>query len=146
MKRSLILGTLIVLMNSTMAADLSLKALANKAIEAATEKSLCVSVAIVGSDGHLAYFERMKCAHIGSVETSIQKATSANAFKKPTSEFAKAVKEGNAGILTAKGVIAVAGGVPLKINGQFSGAIGIGGAKAVEDEEVANDAIANMRL
>lgn len=104
-------------------------------------KGKCVSIAIVDESAQLVYFERQACAHIGSIETSIDKAKSSSLFQKPTSDFVAALKNGMAGIVTAKGVIAVEGGIPIYLNNKFIGAIGVGGATSLEDEEFAKMAL-----
>lgn len=119
-------------------AQLSMKMtreLSQEALLIAKKKSKCIAFAVVDKGGSLIHFERSRCAHLGSIETSIQKAKSAALFRKPTSDFANAVKNGRMGILSASGVIAVEGGLPIYLKSSFKGAIGIGGATSVEDEE-----------
>ncbi|MGE0617151.1 MAG: heme-binding protein [Bacteriovoracia bacterium] len=123
----------------------SASTLAREAIGAARKAGKCVSVAIVDEGGHLFYFERDACAHLGSIETAIQKARSANAFRRPTSAFAEAVSGGNLGIVTAAGVMAVAGGLPVEGKGPKIGGIGVGGATAAEDEAFARQALERAR-
>lgn len=112
-----------------------------KAFEYAATKGWRISVAVVNDEGNLVLFERGDGSYSGSVDAAIQKARSANAFQRPTSDLAAAVAGGRTGILGVKDVVAVEGGVPLKIGGAHAGAIGISGAKATEDEECANFAV-----
>ena len=99
------------------------------------------SVAIVNSEGNLISFERADGAYTGSIDASIAKATSSNAFQRPTKSFADAVKDGRLGLLSVKNVVAVEGGLPIVSNGKHIGAIGVSGAKAIEDEECAKFAL-----
>ncbi len=117
------------------------KKLAAQVLTAAELKGTCIAIAIVDDGSNLLYFERSACAPLGSIETSIQKAKSSSLFRKPTSDFVAAVKAGRVGILTANGVVAVEGGLPIFVKGVFIGAIGIGGATAVEDEEYGKSAL-----
>lgn len=117
--------------------------IAGKAFEYAATKSWRISVAIVNDEGNLVLFERGDGSYSGSVDAAIRKAKSANAFQRPTSDLAAAVAGGRTGILSIKDVVAVEGGVPVKIGGAHVGAVGISGAKALEDEECANFAVGN---
>lgn len=117
------------------------KKVASKAGQYASAKGWKISVAIVNSEGNLVYFERGDGTYVGSISSSIDKAESANAFQRPTSAFAEAVKSGRTGLITGKNIVAIEGGVPVIINGKHVGALGVSGAKAVEDEEIANEAL-----
>jgi len=117
------------------------KKIAVKAEDYAKKKNWKMSVAIVNSEGNVVYFERDQDAYVGSIEAAIQKAKSSNAYQRPTSAFVEAVKAGRIGMVGVKDVVALEGGVPILLNGKFVGAIGISGAKAIEDEETAKAAL-----
>lgn len=119
----------------------SARKIAGKAFEYAAGKGWRISVAIVNDEGNLMLFERGDGSYSGSVDAAIQKAKTSNAFQRPTSDLANAVAGGRHGLLSIDGLVAVEGGVPVKIGGAHTGAIGISGAKAVEDEECANFAV-----
>lgn len=129
------------------ASDLPLsvaKKLAEHAASFAAEKSWSVTVAIVNAEGNLVYFQRGDGTYVGSIESAQQKAVSANAFRRPTSAFVEAIKT-KPGLVTGKNIVAIEGGVPVVLNGVHVGAIGVSGAKAVEDEEVANAALKKLQ-
>lgn len=127
--------------NSTASFDLNyVKSLANKAADCGSKNGWKLSIAIVNNEGNLVYFERNDLAYSGSIEASIQKAKSANAFQRPTSAFVDGVKQGRLGLLTVKDVVAIEGGVPIVVDGRHVGAIGVSGAKATEDEQCAKAA------
>lgn len=113
------------------------QAVAAKAEDHAKKKGWKVSIAIVNQEGNLLYFQRNPEAYSGSIDVSIQKARSANAFQRPTSAFVEAVKQGRIGMIGVKDVVAIEGGVPIVISGKHVGAIAVSGAKAIEDEETA---------
>lgn len=100
-----------------------------------------LSVAIVNNEGNLISFQRADGAFLGSINASIDKATSANAFQRPTKSFADAIKDGKIGLLSVKNVVAVEGGMPIVSKGKHLGAIGVSGAKAIEDEQCAKAAL-----
>lgn len=144
-----ILVTILLLVPTSIFAEvLSLdtaKKLADRAFQYATKKSWKISVAIVNAEGNLILFERGDKSYFGSISSSQEKAQSANAFQRPTSAFVEAIKAGRTGILSGKNIVAIEGGVPIVINGIHSGAIGISGAKAIEDEETANEALTILK-
>jgi glc operon protein GlcG len=108
-----------------------------KAIECGEKFNWKLSVAVVNAEGNLMAFARMDGAYLGSIETAIDKAKSANAFQRPTSMFSDAIKDGRIGVVTVKNVIGIEGGVPLNSGSEFIGAIGVSGAKSTEDEQCA---------
>lgn len=146
--KNLVLGFIFSLCCTSQAAEDSLntaaKKIASLALKEAQIKKKCIAVAIVDHGGNLFYFEKDSCAHLGGGETAIQKARSANAFRKPTSDFVQAIKEGRHGILVAKDVFPVEGGLPIVINGIHVGAIGVGGATSIEDESFAKAALTKI--
>jgi uncharacterized protein GlcG (DUF336 family) len=117
------------------------RAIAAKAEAFAKKSAFTVSVAIVDEGGNLVYFQRGPGAYIGSVEASVAKARSANAFHRPTKAFEEAVAGGRTALLSLDGVVAIEGGVPITIGGRHVGAIGVSGAKAPEDGQVAEAAL-----
>ena len=120
------------------------KKISARAVQYSSQKNWKVSIAIVNSEGNLVYFERGDGTYVGSIDSSIEKAKSANAFQRPTSAFAEAVKSGRTGLVTGDKIVAIEGGVPINYNGKHAGAIGISGARAIEDEEIANEALKSI--
>lgn len=128
------------------ALDLSMaKKVASKATECANKNNWKFSIAIVNSEGNLIYFERQDESYSGSIDSAIQKAKSSNAFQRPTSAFVDGVKQGRLGLLSVKDVVAIEGGVPILIEGKYVGAIGLSGAKSVEDEQCAKAAVESIK-
>ena len=117
------------------------KKIAAAAFDYAQKRDWNISVAIVNSEGNLLYFERDDDAFPGSIEGSIAKATSANAYRRPTKVFANGVNGGRIGLATMRNVVAVEGGHPIVLNGVFAGAIGVSGAHAPEDGACASAAV-----
>ncbi len=113
----------------------------SKAIECGRKNKWSLSVAIVNAEGRLISFQRDDGSYVGSIDASIAKATSSNAFQRPTSAFVEGVKSGRLGMLSVKDVVANEGGIPIVLNGKHVGAIGISGAKSVEDEQCAKFAL-----
>lgn len=117
------------------------KELATAARRYAGERAWQVVVAIVDAGGHLVLLERMDGAQLGSVEVAREKARTAVLFRRPTHEIQDWVDNGNLAILNLTGAIPLAGGRPLRVDGQIVGAIGISGMTAAQDDEVARTAL-----
>ena len=108
------------------------------AAEAEAKKhSWNMAIAIVDASGTLILFHRMDDVQIGSVDVAIEKARSAAKFRRPTQVFADALKNGNQGLLSLQGAVAVAGGIPITVDGKVIGAVGCSGMASDQDAVVA---------
>ncbi len=102
-----------------------------------------INVAIVDSGGNLVLFRRQTDAFMGSINIAISKAQSAARIPVPTRTIAEIVygKDGKSGRnpgLVHAGVVAFAGGMPIRnSSGHMLGAIGVSGATSDQDEECA---------
>jgi glc operon protein GlcG len=117
------------------------QSIAGKAAACGAKNHWKLSVAIVNAEGNLVYFHRDDDAYLGSIDASIDKAKSANAFRRPTRVFAESMKDGRPGLATVKNVVGIEGGVPIALEGKHAGAIGVSGAKSTEDELCAVEAL-----
>ncbi len=99
----------------------------------------CIS--IVDSGGHMLAFIRMDGAFSMSLETSFRKARTAAAYGLPTGHI-----EAGIDIKLAIGTdgqrINLPGGLPVIIDGEIAGAIGVGSGTGAQDLEVAKAAVA----
>jgi glc operon protein GlcG len=103
-----------------------------------------VVIAIVDDGANLVYLERMDNTQIGSLEVAIQKARTAISFKRPTKTYEDMVAGGRSAILGVPGIVPIEGGVPLIVDGQFIGAIGVSGGTAQQDGQVAKAGVEVM--
>ena len=94
-------------------------------------------IAVVDDGGNLIYLQRIDGTQTGSIEVAIQKARTAQAFKRPTKVFEDAIAGGRNALLALHGALPLEGGVPIMVGGQLVGAIGVSGAKSTEDGQVA---------
>lgn len=131
------------------AADLTTKQALNlevaKEIAAAAEaharaNSWNVIITILDDGGNMLYMQRMDGAQIGSIEVSRRKALSAISFKRPTKVFADAIANAP-GIAMLPGAIANEGGLPISVDGDIIGSIGISGVTAQQDGMIAQAAV-----
>jgi len=73
----------------------------------------------------------------GSIQVAIRKAQAAAAFKRPTRLFEEAVAEGRTVLIALPGGMPFEGGVPITVDGQVIGAVGISGVTAQQDGMIA---------
>jgi glc operon protein GlcG len=101
-----------------------------------------VSIAIVDAAGGLIVFHRIENTQPASEAIAIGKARTAARFKRPTKLLEDSVAGGRLAILSLDGVVPMQGGLPVVVDQQVIGAIGVSGVTAVQDEQVAQAGIA----
>ena len=107
----------------------------------ARKNNWTVAIAIVDAAGSLLMFEKMDETQFGSVNVSIGKARSAAAFKRPTKALEEIISGGRSVFLAIEGLTPLQGGLPVVIDGQVIGAVGVSGVLSSQDEQVAQAAI-----
>jgi uncharacterized protein GlcG (DUF336 family) len=111
------------------------KKAAAAALAEARKNNWLMATAVVDPNGTLVYYEKMDNTQLGSAAVSIGKARSAALYKRPTKVFQDMVAGGGAGlrILDLENAVAIDGGVPIIVNGQVIGAIGVSGDSSDHD-------------
>src|SRR5713101_9288670 len=106
-----------------------------------------MAVAVVDTGGILVYYEKMENTQIGSADIAIEKARTAVRFKRPSKAFQDLVASGGAGlrVLRLPGAVPLEGGIPLMINGQMVGAIGVSGDSGDHDGLCATAGAATLK-
>ena len=105
-----------------------------------------VVVAVVDDGGHTLLVHRIDGTQSSSVPTAIGKARSAVAYKRPTRILEEMINKGRFSFLSAGGEpVALQGGLPIEIDGQLVGGIGVSGVKASDDEIVAQAGLDALR-
>jgi glc operon protein GlcG len=95
------------------------------------------SIAIVDRGGNLLYLDRPETTFAGSAMVSYEKAHTAVMFEQPTQSMENAIKGGRTPLITV-GYVMLEGGVPIIVNGEIVGAIGVSGAaSSTQDVEIA---------
>ncbi len=115
----------------------------DRGIEKAKALDVKVSLAVVDAFGQLVQLDRMDGAALMTPDIAEAKAVTAANFKRPTGALAQlpeATRQTIASIVAFK-LVPLAGGVPIFEDGELKGAIGVSGATAEQDEEVARHAI-----
>jgi glc operon protein GlcG len=120
----------------------SAKKMSAACIAYARQKNVAVSVAIMDPFGEMIYFERMDGQGKLNTSTAILKAKTALVTRASTHIVMNNVLQGRASEFRAgfwNGEFANKGGLPIVAEGQFLGAIGVGGSNV--DEECAQAAL-----
>lgn len=95
-------------------------------------------IAVVDEGGNLMALERLDNTFAAGANISIGKARTAVLFKRPTKVFEDIIKNGRTPMVALNDFTPLQGGVPLVVDGQIVGGVGVSGAaSAQEDEEVA---------
>ena len=113
------------------------KIIAAAARAEAERTSWSVVIAIVDDGGHLMYLERMDGTQKASSIVAQEKARTAIMFKRPSAAFEQVVAGGRVAVMSLPGVTTVEGGLPIIVENQFVGAIGVAGVHSSQDGQIA---------
>jgi len=97
-------------------------------------------IAVVDDGGNLMALERLDGTFAAGANISIGKARTAVLFKRPTKAFEDIIKNGRTAMVALPDAYftPLQGGIPITIDGQIVGGVGVSGAaSAAQDEEVA---------
>jgi glc operon protein GlcG len=100
-----------------------------------------VAIAIVDVATNLLMFQKMDGVQTASIDVSIGKAKTAAGFKRPTKALEDMIAGGRTAFLAVDGVLPVQGGLPIVVDGDVLGAIGVSGLTSAQDEQVAEAAL-----
>jgi uncharacterized protein GlcG (DUF336 family) len=113
------------------------KAIGNAAEAKARELSFTNCIAIVDDGGNLIYLVTMDGTQVGSIRVAQEKALAALRFKRSTKLFQDMVTGDKPHMAFLPGAVPVEGGLPLFVDGQIYGAIGVSGMPSDKDGIVA---------
>jgi len=103
------------------------------------------AVAVVDEGGNLMALDRLDGTFAAAANIAIGKARTAAQFKKPTRFFEDVIAKGRTAMTALPDFTPLGGGLPLLVDGQVVGAVGVSGAaSAKEDEELAQLAAAAL--
>src|SRR5687767_5312668 len=97
-------------------------------------------IAVVDEGGNLMALERLDGTFAAGANISIGKARTAVLFKRPTKAFEDIIKNGRTAMVALPDAFftPLQGGVPITVDGQIVGGVGVSGAaSAQQDEELA---------
>lgn len=118
----------------------------------AAAMKLKVNIAIVDDGGHLLSFARMDGARPASGNTALTKAISAATFRQETAPLPPNSEPNvllnlslqNAAFAGGGKFTSLKGGVPIVVDSQVIGAVGVGGATGEQDAEIARAGIQGL--
>ncbi len=93
------------------------------------------TIAVVDDGGNLMVVERLDNTFAAGANISIGKARTAAIFKRPTSVFEKIIRDGRTPMVALNDFTPLQGGVPIEVDGQVVGAIGVSGAASAQQDE-----------
>ncbi len=122
-----------------------LRAIAAAAEAEASQHGWAVTIAIVDDGGHLLWLQRLDGAAPISAEIAPAKARTAAVGRRESKVYEDMINQGRTSFLSAptlQGMLE--GGVPILVDGQCLGAVGVSGVKSHEDAQVARAGIAAL--
>ena len=122
------------------------KKIATSAEAEAKRNDWPVVIAIVDDGGHLLLLQRMDNVQYGSANVATEKARAAIAFRRPTKVLEENITEGRLHYLGLPGALPVEGGLPITVDGQFVGAVGVSGVRSNQDAQIAQAGIDTLEL
>ena len=104
-----------------------------------------VTIAIVDDGGHPLALERLDGASPASAYIATEKARTAALGRRPSGAYEEMINGGRVSFLSAPLSGMLEGGVPIEVDGQVIGAVGVSGVKSAQDAQVATVGIASLR-
>ena len=101
-----------------------------------------VCIAILDDGGHLLHLIRMDGGTPANARIAIEKARTAAETRRSTAMWEERIKAGRTSMLKMPGVLPVQGGLPIVVDGECIGAVGVSGVQSHEDEQIAKAGIA----
>jgi glc operon protein GlcG len=119
------------------------RALADACSAWAEQNKKIVAMAILDWGGNLVESHAMEGAQMNAIDTALLKAKSALRWRRPTSETNKMVRSGENLAPTFMRDFPQPGALPIVLNGQVIGAMGVSGADGEKCAQAAIDAVFN---
>jgi glc operon protein GlcG len=121
------------------------RALADACTAWAEQNKQVVAIAILDWGGNLIESHAMEGAPMNAIDTALLKAKSALRWRRPTSETNKMVRTGENLAPTFMNDFPQPGALPVVLNGQVIGAMGVSGADGEKCAQAAIDAVFNAQ-
>lgn len=110
----------------------------------AVNNGWAVTIAIVDDGGHLLWLQRLDGAAPISSQIAPAKARTAALGRRESRVYEEMINQGRVSFLSAPLDGMLEGGVPVLVDGQCVGAVGVSGVKSVEDAQIARAGIAAL--
>jgi glc operon protein GlcG len=123
------------------------KKIAAAAEAEALANNWAVTISIVDDGGHLLWLQRLDGAAPISADISPAKARTAALGRRETKIYEDMINNGRIAFMTAPNLAGMLeGGVPIVVNGEYVGAVGLSGVKSSDDVRIAQAGIAALGL
>jgi uncharacterized protein GlcG (DUF336 family) len=110
----------------------------------AKKNNWAVTIAIVDDGGHLLWLQRLDGAAPISSYIGPEKARASALGRRETKIYEDMINNGRTAFLSAPLTGMLEGGVPIIVDGQVIGAVGVSGVKSSEDAQIAKAGIAAL--
>jgi glc operon protein GlcG len=114
------------------------------AVAEARKHHWAVAIAVVDDGGHLLQFVRLDGTPPVSAYIAPEKARAAALGRRETKVYEDMINQGRNAFLSAPLQGMLEGGVPILVDGQVVGAVGVSGVKSSEDAQVAKAGVAAL--
>jgi uncharacterized protein GlcG (DUF336 family) len=150
MRRLLVLSALVTLSAAGLSAQTreikiissaGARAMADACTAWAVQNKQVLAMAVIDWGGNLIEFHAMDGAPMNAIETALLKAKSALRWRRPTSETNKLVRSGENLAPTFMNDFPQPGALPVVLDGQVVGAMGVSGADGEKCAQAAIDAV-----
>ncbi len=123
------------------------KKIAAAAEAEAKANNWAVTISVVDDGGHLLWLQRLDGAAPISANIAPAKAKTAALGRRESKIYEDMINNGRFSFITAPNLDGMLeGGVPVMVNGQCVGAVGVSGVKSSEDVQIAKAGIAALGL
>ena len=120
------------------------KQIAAAAEAEAVKNNWQVAIAILDEGGNLLYLQRMDGANRLSAEIASKKGRTSAMTGRPSKMWEERIKEGRLAMLGMP-LLPVQGGMPIMVQGDCVGGVGVSGVQSHEDEQIASAGIAALK-
>lgn len=112
----------------------------------ASQHGWAVTLAVVDGGGHLLWLQRMDGAAPVSAEIAPAKARTAALGRRESKVYEDMINQGRVSFLSAPTLYGMLeGGVPIMVDGECLGAVGVSGVKSAEDAQIARAGITALQ-
>lgn len=119
----------------------AVKAMVTAAEAEAQKRGVSVTICIVDESGNLLFLQKGDTATLNTIQFAQRKARHSAAFRSPSKNAADNLAKGNLQVLAFPDGFPNQGGLPIRVDGQVLGGIGVSGAPSEVDEAIAQVAI-----
>ena len=111
----------------------------------AKKRNVEVTLCVVDESGNLLFLEKADGASINTIQFAQKKARHSAFYRAPSKDAADAVKSGHVEAMAMPEFFPNQGGLPIIVDGQVIGAVGVSGGTSAQDAQVARAGIAALK-